>query len=44
MKHVHPKTISNRSHKFKNTIPGKEVEDSSLVNQAYLEHHPYGGG
>ena len=43
MKYVYPKTISNRSHKLKNTIPHKEVEDSSLVDQAYLEHHPYGG-
>ena len=44
VKHVHPKTISSRSHKLKNTIPSKEVEDSSLVDQAYLEPHPHGGG
>ena len=44
MKHIHPKTISNRSHKLKNTIPSKEAEDSSLVDQEYLEHHPDGGG
>jgi len=44
MKHVHPKTISSRSYKLKNTIPSKEAKDSSLINQAYLEHHPHGGG
>ena len=33
MKHVHLKTISSRSHKIKNTIPSKEVEDSSLMDQ-----------
>ena len=43
MKHVHPKTIPSRSHKLKNTIPSKEAEDSSLVDQAYLEHHPHEG-
>ena len=44
MKCVHPKIISNRSHKLKNTIPSKEAKDSSLMDQAYLEHHPNGGG
>ena len=44
MKHVHRKTISSKSHKLKNTIPSKEAEDSSLVDQEYLEHHPDGGG
>ena len=33
MKHVHPKTISNRSPKIKNTISMKEAEYSSLVDQ-----------
>jgi len=44
MKHVHPKTISSRSQKLRNTIPSKEAEDSSSVDQAYLEHHPHWGG
>jgi len=43
MKHVHPKNISSKLHKLKNTIPNKEAKDSSLVDQAYLEHYPYEG-
>ena len=44
MKYVYPKTTSGRSHKIKNTIPSKEEEDSSPMDQAYLEHHPYDEG
>ena len=32
------------NHKNSKHYPSKEAEDSSLMNQAYLEHHPHGWG